>query len=126
MELKRIFGIIPIPVFYVEKVRDGFAGVSYGFFIKIAEKYKDDIGLLNHELHHCKQFYATGGVVHAFLYAFVSRYKYWAELTAYRVQLKSAVDDADRERLVKKFAYFIANKYNLNVSEVSTANDLRE
>ena len=53
MKWKRIFGFIPVPVFYVESVRDGFAGVSYGPFIRIAKKYREDVGLLNHELHHC-------------------------------------------------------------------------
>ena len=41
-----------------EKVVNGFGGTAQGPIIKVLPKYKDDIGLLEHEKVHVRQWYA--------------------------------------------------------------------
>ncbi len=78
--------------------------------IKIRPKYKDDAGLIAHEIEHFKQFIRTLGL-HAILYNFVDKYKLLAEVKAYKVQLKYPCGNA----LV--FADFISTKYNLAITK---------
>ena len=100
-----------------------FGGKSYGPVILIKEKYKEDKGLLEHELVHSKQFYVTLGIA-GLLYLLLPRVKYAAELAAYRVQLGYA-SDSYREKAIARFTTFIVSNYNLNVEVNSTMNDLK-
>lgn len=121
MNIEYIFKIIPIPIFYVETMEGGFAGKSHGFFIRIKADCKDDIGLLQHELTHCKQHYRTF-LLHGCLYLFSQKYRYRAEIEAYRVQLQYS---SNKERSAIKFANFIATKYNIdNVNVEETIKQL--
>ncbi len=122
MKIKRIYGIIPVPVFYVEDLGK-FAGTSNGFFVRIVEKYKDDRGLLEHELQHCRQFYRTFMLPHVLLYKFVSKYRYFAEIECYRIQLKFA---KDYESALNKFANFLATRYRLYLNPDKVEADLRK
>ncbi|MEA2036915.1 MAG: hypothetical protein U9O94_05365 [Nanoarchaeota archaeon] len=54
--------------------------------IKIKPKYKDDIGLLNHELEHYRQF--RSNPLHALMYEYIDSYRYKCELKAYAEQIK--------------------------------------
>jgi hypothetical protein len=64
-----------IPTFYVDKL-GGKAGKSNGFFIRILKKYKDDIGIHQHELRHCKQFFLIGFISMAIYFIMVSGIMY--------------------------------------------------
>lgn len=121
MKIKRIYGIIPVPVYYVEDLGK-FAGRSYGFFISIVEKYKDDRGLLEHELQHCRQFYRTF-TLHGFLYRFISKYRYAMEIECYRIQLTFA---KDYESALNHFANFLATRYKLYLNPNKVEADLRK
>jgi hypothetical protein len=96
-------------IFYTTKFLKGFAGITYGPVILIHPDYKDDIGLLAHEKEHVKQWFRTLGL-HSFLYLLSDRYKLWAEVQAYRVQLKHSPGNEER------FARFIAEKYGLDIT----------
>ena len=121
---------------YTDDIKEGFGGVSYGPYIKIRPKYKDDGGIQAHEDTHAKQWWAwmlagtlaalvveplgsflwyyallAGAGMHAVLYKFVHAYRLWCEVKAYRVQAQYYADD---RRLL--FAKFISTKYRLNIS----------
>lgn len=97
---------------YNEQVAKGFGGTTQGPVIKILPKYKDDIGLLEHEKTHVRQWYfwlAVGLLLgtmltllvspslwplfglapflHQLLYKFVRPYRCWCEVQAYRKQI---------------------------------------
>ena len=120
MEWRRIYGIIPVPVFYVDDLGP-FAGRSNGFFVRIVEKYKEDRGLLEHELQHCRQFYRTL-CLHGLLYKFVDKYRYKMELECYKIQLGFC---KDREASIKHFSNFLATLYNLDIDPAQVEKDLR-
>lgn len=123
-------------IHYTDDIPEGFGGVSYGPYIKIRPKYKDDSGIHAHEQVHAKQWWAwflAGAVVayflwplgeflwyyallagvgmHFALYKFVHAYRLWSEVQAYKLQ---ACYYADDRRLL--FAKFISTKYRLNIS----------
>lgn len=97
---------------YTEKIASGFGGTAQGPFIKILSKYKDDVGLLEHEKTHVRQWYAVLGIglllctllmlfvstalwplyglapfSHQLLYKVVRPYRRWCEVKAYRKQI---------------------------------------
>lgn len=97
---------------YTTSLSTGFGGTTQGPIIKILPKYKDDIGLLEHEKTHVRQWYfwlAVGLLLgtmlnllvspslwpllglapflHQLLYKFVRPYRCWCEVQAYRKQI---------------------------------------
>jgi len=120
MKIKFVYGILPAFIFYVKTLGDFAAGRSNGFIIRVVEKYKDDEGLLEHELQHCRQFYRTLGI-HGLLYKFSKKYRYEAEVEAYRIQLKYC---QDKKASIRKFAEFLSTKYNLDVTKTKALIDL--
>jgi hypothetical protein len=111
-----VFGFCPIKLEYVsnDDADMGWAaGKSWGPVIKIKEAYKDDEGLLQHEIVHSKQFYRTCGLWSIF-YRFISSWRYESEVEAYAVQL-SYVEEPDIDRVADLFAGFVVDRYNLDV-----------
>jgi len=110
------------PVIVIYKTLSKWAGKSFGPIVIIDPKYKDDRGLLEHELHHSKQAYVTL-FLFALFYKFSARVRYLSEIAAYRVQVEfySITKRSKKEAL---FASFIATKYDLNVSVEATLKDL--
>lgn len=123
MKIKFIYKFIPIPVFYVESL-GAFAGKSYGFFIRVVEEYKDDVGLLEHELQHCRQSYRSL-FLHTFLYKFDRYYRFIAEIEAYAVQL-GFVSNENRESNIVRFSKFITERYGTGVSFERAEYELRK
>ena len=95
-----------------EKLTEGFGGIAQGPIIKMLHKYKDDVGLIEHEKTHVRQWYAVLAIgllictlltllvslslwplyglalfIHQLLYKFVRPYRCWCEVTAYRKQV---------------------------------------
>lgn len=136
----------PAIVIYTNKlVPEGFSGVARGCVVCIRPEYREDTGLLAHERTHVSQWYRLTFLVlmlalitgllgfgywpliaalsisaHALLYRFVSQYRLWCELQAYRVQARHYLDD--RRPL---FAELIATRYELAVSEEMALDLLR-
>lgn len=122
--------------FYTDNIPEGFGGVSYGPYIKIRPKYREDSGIHAHEQTHANQWWAwflagavaayflhplgnfywyyallAGVGMHGLLYKFVQAYRLWCEVRAYRVQLGHYATD---KRL--QFAGFISHSYRLDIS----------
>lgn len=97
--------------FYVNSLPNNFGGYANGPVIRILKKHKDDEGLYQHELMHVRQWFYFP-ILHNLLYLFVPEYKLWAEVEAYKRQLKHYPDD--RSEL---FAEFIATRYDLKVTK---------
>lgn len=119
MKLKFVYLIFPAIIRYTEDPIKGFAGSALGPSIKIQEKYKEDKGLLEHELTHVRQFYKTLGLL-PILYHF-DKFKYKYEVEAYRIQLKYA---KNKKWAAELFAGFIADRYNLEVDASKVKEDL--
>ena len=95
-----------------EELPSGFGGTAQGPLIKLLPKYQSDVGLIEHEKAHVRQWYfwfALGllictvltllvslflwplfgltPVLHQVLYKFVRSYRRWCEVQAYRKQI---------------------------------------
>jgi hypothetical protein len=118
------------PIWYTERgMTGGIIGWQRWFIIAIKPSHKGDVGLVQHELTHVKQWaaltLATGVVlgliymplilcapsIHAALYRFVRRYRGWCEAQAFGQQTKFYPDD----RAVK-FAGYLSRNYNLDIT----------
>jgi hypothetical protein len=96
-------------VFYTDSIiQSKFSGQTYGPFIFIRPSKRSDIGLLEHEKVHVKQFWSNPLFGLWYLFSKKSRAKFEAE--AYCVQLKYSPGKEDI------FANHLATKYNLGIS----------
>jgi hypothetical protein len=91
-------------------IQGGSAGQAKAWFIKIRPGYKDDVGLLEHEKTHVKQFWCWG-IFHILLYSYCAAYRQNCEVAAYRIQLKFSPDQLDW------FAQRLSEMYNLNITQ---------
>lgn len=90
------FGVVP-----------GAGASTRGPFIFIRPEHRGDIGLLEHEKVHRRQWLRTLGL-HSFLYLLSDRYRLAAEVEAFKVQLGYAPHALDR------FAHFLAAHYGID------------
>lgn len=97
-------------VFYVESLQGTRAGEARGPVIRILEAYRDDAGILAHEMVHVKQWFRTLGL-HSFLYILSDDYKLSAEVEAYKEQMTHY--PGDRRPL---FAKFLSERYDLSIT----------
>lgn len=100
---------------YTDKMPEWKAGYSKAWFIRIRPAYKDDLGLLAHEEEHVRQWWVTLGIS-SILYLLSRRYRLWAEVKAYKEQLRwyPAADHQDEAR--RAFAIRLANHYGLDIT----------
>lgn len=91
-------------------VQPGFAATTRGPLVFIRPEYRQDIGLLEHERVHVRQWLRTLGL-HSLLYAVSKAYRLGSEVEAYREQARHYQDD--RRPL---FAEFIAYNYGLDIT----------
>jgi hypothetical protein len=98
-------------VFYTNKfIADRFAAETYGPFIFIRPEKKGDVGLLEHEKVHVKQFWRTCGLF-AIPYWLSAKARVKYEVEAYREQLKYS---PGKEAL---FASYLATRYGAALSQ---------
>lgn len=115
---------------------NGFGGTTQGPLIKLLPKYKNDVGLIEHEKTHVRQWYAAmvfwlfvctllallvspacwtacgvAPCVHQVLYKFVRPYRRWCEVQAYRKQITVGGYTSNEFAVT-----FLAEKYELNLS----------
>jgi hypothetical protein len=88
-----------------------------------------DIGLLNHEMEHCKQYSRIPFIswfYHPLMYLFSDRYRYRSELEAYKKQLDSiSRTQTNKEEKAMSFAKSISTNYKLkNVDLQETVKEL--
>ena len=101
---------------YTDSMPDNQGGYARAWFIRIRPRYKDDKGLLAHEMEHVKQFWRTCGF-HGLFYLLSKKYKLNTEVEAYKEQLKHEPASLDPERYRDMYAGFIADDYGLDVSK---------
>lgn len=105
------YGLVVYTNFGVHK---GFAGTTYGPLVFIRPVYKDDIGLLKHELVHTKQFWTL---------RLLTMSKLERELEAYAEQIKW-YDEEVRKAKCWLFAGFIVTKYGIDGLSQQTVSNL--
>jgi len=102
---------------YTDLMPDRFSGYTIGPFILIRPKYRHDQGLLEHEKIHVRQFWRSFGLFGvAYYLSKKKRFEY--EVEAYREQLKYS------SGLEQKFARFLTNNYNLDITEYEALQEL--
>jgi hypothetical protein len=110
--IKFIYYVIPVPIFFTNfGVPKNSGGCFRGGLIFIRPKYKNDKGLLFHEIEHAKQFWKYGLIFFSLSYLLSKKFRLNREVEAYKVQLKHDPHAANA------FARFIATKYNLDISQ---------
>ena len=121
-------------MFTTSTLPNGIGGVAVMFWTTVLDKYRDDTGLMMHELEHVKQFWRLALLsiplvillwglslplgfalwpvpAHSLLYRVSKRYRLYCEVEAYRLQASSYPDD---RRPI--FAHYIANDYRLDIA----------
>lgn len=98
----------PSLTFYTQRLPAGVGGLAVGPVVLIQPQYCNDVGIHCHEQEHVRQWWVVGLVagvlvgalvdltlalafvigVHPMLYQFVRRYRQWAEVRAYVVQMR--------------------------------------
>lgn len=97
-------------VFYTNKfIPTKFAAITRGPVIWIRPEYKEDIGLLHHELTHRKQWVTTLGF-HSFAYLICRHYRLKSEVEAYKKQIEFGMSK-------ELAAEFLSSKYNLKITK---------
>jgi len=117
-------------VIYSDSLEEGFgARCYYPVFPKwgtckvvIRHKYKDDMGLLNHELKHVEQY--SGRLLHSLMYRFSKRYRYECELEAYKAQIVEYKYKTIGEAMWIANALF--SKYDLDIELEDVINKVTE
>jgi hypothetical protein len=98
--------------FYTDRIiPNRFSGYSIGPVILIRPSYKSDVGLLEHEKTHRRQWLRTCGL-HSLLYPLSPSYRLRSEAEAYAKQIEHTAS-----RPIDLFSFFICSKYGLKVTE---------
>ena len=117
------YKIFPIFVFYTELFVP-MGGTSYTFgpfcFILIKPKYRNDEGLLNHELTHIKQHWKSYWG-HSYKYNNSDKYRYESELEAYAVQYLSYPDKQHFDLFIE----FMLEKYKFTYGKRAIEGELK-
>ena len=108
-------------VFYTDiGVSEGSAGGAHNSVICIRPKYRGDVGLLEHERIHVRQFWRNP-ILFNFRYAFGRHYRLQYEAEAYAAQANCYADDR-----VPVLAARLANKYDLGITPEIAERAIRE
>jgi hypothetical protein len=130
------FTPFPTIVRYTDNMPDKNAAETRGFYVKVRNNRKDDIGIHHHEYEHVTQWYIITILsfifmifvscfnsdliyfsticlsVNSILYKMVPSYRLYAEVFAYKTQAKfDSVDNTE------KYARFICDNYGLNINK---------
>lgn len=118
MIFRSVFHVLPALVFYTRNRRlmpPGVAGRAIGPLILIRPEYLEDQGIHLHELEHVRQWYLTAGL-HPLLYALFRRYRLWAEVRAYRKQMKYPKTDGTFMSLYSAAIRLARLQYRLHIT----------
>jgi hypothetical protein len=97
-----------------------YDAMTRGPLILVRPEFKDEKGLVEHEIVHVKQWWKNP-LFHALMYKISKKYRLASEVEAYKHQLKFY--DEDHTYL---FAGYIANQYKLNITLDEVVEKLRE
>lgn len=133
-------------IFYVRNLPPDVGGCANGPVIRLLERYRFDEGIYRHELMHVKQWamfawlsiplayalYHFGYfdylglsvlpmALHSALYRLIPRYRLWAEVSAYKEQLRFYPDDRS-----EFFAEYLAEYYDLKIRPAQALKHLKD
>ena len=115
MKIRLIWNFIPILIFISNWMPKRFSGYHVGTLVLIRPDYKDDEGLIQHELTHVKQNIRTVGWS-GIKQIWDKNHKLNRECEAYAEQLKYV--PANQYKTVStRFVNFMYTKYNLGMSK---------
>lgn len=115
MKIRLIWKFIPIVIFISNWMPKRFSGYHVGTLVLIRPDYKDDEGLIQHELIHVKQNIRTLGWS-GIKQIWNKNHKLNRECEAYAEQLKYV--PANQYKTVStRFVNFMYTKYNLGMSK---------
>lgn len=103
----------PALIHFTDRVQ---GGVANGPFVRIHPRFRNDKGLLVHELVHVWQWWLTLGL-HSLLYMIVPRYRLWSEVLAMRAQLRQEPALSHRELFLEHLSESLANDYRLRLDQ---------
>jgi len=99
-------------IFYTDfLIPDIYAAYTRGPLIFIRPEFKKDVGLLEHEKVHRRQWFRTLGL-HPLLYRLSKKYRLKSEVEAYREQMKHYPDDKST-----LFSHYLSTNYDLDLTE---------
>jgi hypothetical protein len=114
MKIRFVYSIFPAFIKYTDAMDPGVGGYAKRMFVYIRTQYKRDDGIHAHELTHVKQWWRNP-LFHRALYDGSNRTRFSYEVEAFVAQILE-YDISEREAKIKRFATFLATKYNLNIS----------
>jgi len=91
-------------------------------WIKIRLSEKNNKGLLMHEIEHAKQHLKTL-TLHPILYSISKKYKFWAEVQAYKKQLEYSTD---RKNDLVYYSIWLSKNYDLDITPLEVLKKLME
>lgn len=86
MKTHFVYGVLPAFVTYTDDLPDNVGGRANGLRVRIRPRFKDDLGLHEHEYEHVRQWYR--GLLPWLRMTHLER-----EVAAYKLQLKYYPDD---------------------------------
>jgi len=101
---------------YTDEMPANAGGYAKAWFVRVRPKYKDDKGILFHELYHVGRWWKYG-LIGLLLYKFTQKWRLNEEVGAYREQLKYAPATSNPGYYRDMYAGFIADNYGLDVSK---------
>lgn len=115
MKLLFAFGIIPVPVFYVNwswMIGD----VSPLVCIFILKKYRENVGLHRHALMHIEHAYCFGLLPFALLYLLCRSFRLKEEVAGYQMQMKYPGADGLNPLTIEEAAKYLSENYRLRIT----------
>ena len=115
MKWRSVYRVIPVPIFYTDKMAADLGGYARGPVIWIRDKYSSDEGLHRHELEHVRQWW-TLPILHGLLYKASDRYRLRAEARAYRIQMQHPDRTGATLTLEGAAARLMSRRYGLRIT----------
>jgi len=123
-----VYGIFPVFISYTEDMNLPWqAGYASGPRVYLLPHYRNDVGMLAHEIQHARQWYKSVGT-HGIIKSLSDNYKLAIEVEAYAVQylsygrvdrsIEHMVDNAPMGK-VPLYAMWISTHYGLKIDAVS-------
>lgn len=111
-----------MPVIYTDSLPKHVGGRCKSFVSFIRPKYKNDIGLHEHEYTHFKQTWKGLLFIHIALYKGSKTYRMKCEAEAFAAQLKHSVDTI---RDLNHFSRILATRYSLGCTIEQARNAIK-
>jgi hypothetical protein len=124
MKVRFVYRIFPAFITYTNDMNPGTGGYAIRATIYIRPEYQHDNGIHAHELTHVRQWWRNP-LFHRWLYKRSRQARLQYEIEAFVTQLREyPIDELNAK--FKRFAFFLATKYDLRISEEEAERELRD